>query len=53
MEWQTDLTVSQGFLVFNGIKTTKLIKRWKKVNINTWNTISLLARPLVTYTVQI
>jgi hypothetical protein len=27
MEWQTDLTVSQGFLVFNGIKTTKLIKR--------------------------
>jgi hypothetical protein len=27
MEWQTDLTVSQGFLVFNGVKTTKFIKR--------------------------
>lgn len=26
MEWQTDLTVNQGFVVFNGIKTTKFIK---------------------------
>lgn len=27
MEWQTDLTVEQGFVIFRGIKTTKLIKR--------------------------
>jgi len=27
MEWQTDLTVEQGFVIFKGIKTTKLIKR--------------------------
>jgi hypothetical protein len=26
MEWQTDLTVEQGFVIFKGIKTTKLIK---------------------------
>jgi hypothetical protein len=26
MEWQTDLTVEQGFVVFKGIKTTKFIK---------------------------
>lgn len=27
MEWQTDLTVEQGFVIFKGIKTTKLEKR--------------------------
>lgn len=27
MEWQTDLTVEQGFVIFKGIKTTKFIKR--------------------------
>ena len=27
MEWRTDLTVEQGFLVFKGLKTTKFIKR--------------------------
>jgi hypothetical protein len=27
MEWQTDLTVEQGFVIFKGIKTTKLVKR--------------------------
>ena len=27
MEWQTDLTVEQGFVLFKGIKTTKLTKQ--------------------------
>lgn len=27
MEWQTDLTVEQGFVLFKGIKTTKLSKQ--------------------------